>query len=283
MVYDMNRKIVCKMMDNMSMWLRKIIILLSVGAAAGCSTMPGHVALHKEETSLHRIGVISLLGDDARFYRAGPLLLPTEHKFLSVPQWQIDSYAQKVVRNALADRYTYVPLHYDAKTLEDSMEVGNTETFDLNRIKDRLRKIVHGSADAVVLIVPTTEDDLISGQSEPLVGYGMYRLTMMSQQIGAPYVGVKVIVLDARTLKPISQHAESKYTSYYTAGWNDDFKDMPAQQRRRVEHDIKALLAKELKIGLKQVGLSSPESTKSTATKNAKRSRSNAEASGTFS
>lgn len=259
--------------EKMSMWMRKTVVVLFSLVAAGCSSMPSHVALHKEQRSLHKIGVVSLLGDDARFYRAGPLMLPTQHEFLPVPQWRIDTYARAVVRRQLAQRYQYVPLHYDPRALEDAMEVGDSERFRLGNVQGQLHKIVDGRVDAVVLIVPTTQDDLISGKSEPLMGYGMYRLTLMSQQIGAPYVGVKVVLLDAKTLKPISQHAESKYMSYYTAGWNTDFKDMPMVQKRQVEQNIKTLLSKELKAGLKQVGLATPVHSNTRGTRNATRSK----------
>lgn len=263
-----------KKVNKTSMWMRKAIFLFLAVTAAGCSTMnERHTAMQQDQHPIHKVGVISLLGDDARFYRAGPLMLPTQHEFLAVPKWRIDTYARKVVRSAMAQRYRYVPLHYDPKTLEDQMEVSKTERFDLANVKGNLHKIVDGRVDAVVLIVPTTQDDLISGKSEPLVGYGLYRLTLMSQQIGAPYVGVKVMLLDARTLKPISQHAESNYMSYYTAGWNTDFKNMPADQKRQLEANIKTLLAKELKIGLKEVGLASPVHSNSTGTKNATRSK----------
>lgn len=256
-------------LEKMSMWMRNMFLGFVAAAMAGCSTMPAHMAAQSHEPSIHKVGVISLLGDDARFYRAGPLMLPTQHEFLSVPQWGIDGYTRKVVRESLAQRYQYVPLHYDAKSLEDKMEVSKSERFRLSHVKDKLHQIVDGRVDAVVLVVPTTQEDLISGKSEPLVGYGMYRLTLMSQQIGAPYVGIKVMLLDAKTLKPISQHAESKYMSYYTAGWSTDFKNMPADQRQQLEGNIKDLLAKELKIGLKKVGLVGAERSNSRTTKNA--------------
>jgi len=255
-------------LDKTSMWMRNAFIGIAAAVLAGCSTMPNHMAA-QQENAIHKIGVISLLGDDARFYRAGPLMLPTQHEFLPVPQWGIDTYARKVVRQSLAQRYQYVPLHYDPKRLEDQMEVSKSERFQLSNIKDKLNQIVAGRADAIVLIVPTTQEDLISGKSEPLVGYGMYRLTLMSQQIGAPYVGIKVMLLDAKTLRPISQHAESKDMSYYTAGWSTDFKHMPADQRQQLEGNIKDLLAKELKLGLKKVGLVGTERSNSAGTKNA--------------
>ncbi len=264
-----------KVLDKTSMWMRNVILIVAAAAiTAGCSTMPNHMAMQKERTSIHKVGVVSLLGDDARFYRAGPLMMPTKHEFMAVPQWGIDGYARKVVRQSLAKRYQYVPLHYDAEKVEDKMEVSKSERFQLSNVKAKLHQIVDGRVDAVVLIVPTTQDDLISGKSEPLVGYGMYRLTLMSQQIGAPYVGVKVMLLDAKTLKPISQHAESQYMSYYTAGWNTDFKNMPKDQRQQLEGNIKDLLARELKIGLKKVGLvSSTVNSDSKSTKNAARSK----------
>lgn len=263
-------------LDKVSMRLRQVFFGLMAAAMAGCSTMPNHVAAESQESAIHKVGVISLLGDDARFYRAGPLMLPTQHEFLSVPQWGIDGYTRKIVRQSLAQRYQYVPLHYDAKGLEDKMESGKSERFHLSHVKDNLRRIMDGRVDALVLVVPATQDDLISGNSEPLVGYGMYRLTLMSQQIGAPYVGIKVMLLDAKTLKPISQHAESKYMSYYTAGWNTDFKNMPADERRQLEGNIKDLLAKELEIGLKKVGLVGAQRSGSKATRNATGSSVNA-------
>jgi hypothetical protein len=86
-------------------------LCLAVGIAPAAAAHVG------EYDSIHKVGVISAIGDTFAFDRIGVMVFGNGQQTASVADWHLDEVATKLISDALSSRFTVKPVNIDSHSI----------------------------------------------------------------------------------------------------------------------------------------------------------------------
>lgn len=246
------------MMKNV-FWLTAIAIFL-----AGCaSTQP---LPDERRTTIKKVGVISLIGDEFRFTKVGLTLFNSDEFTKNIAAWQLDKLAVQSATGVLREaeppiRLVALPTDHNLvnKLYRQEGEFGSY--VNLKRIRDDLKTLLDKHpVDALIVIHNEQVLDPIQGTAILLYGPGLYyRNLPYAEPFVKPHFFFRVVVLDGKTLKPISQKlvkSVSKDFGKMQISWEDEIKtNLSDKLWNKIQLDIKHMIKTNVTSALQDAGL----------------------------
>ncbi len=243
--------------------MKKMFILLFAICLSGCI---GTVPIKPEQrANLHKVAVVSLLGGDLRFTKVGFTVFNNDEFIKGSTTWNLDNEVQKniveVLRQTSPDLQV-VPVPFDRSELfkiyKSSQSWGEYQSLD--RIEPELkRKMAESPVDAVILIHKIRVEDPVAFTSVYLEGYGVYyRSLPFVDPFIKPYALFRIVVLDGKSLKPISDKYVRGISNSYgksQISWDDQLKNNLSDQLiSDFRSAIEVVVKNNVQIGLKEIG-----------------------------
>ncbi len=241
------------------LWFAVIAIFL-----AGCtSTKP---VQDDKRTNFRKVGVISLIGDEFRFTKVGITLFNNDEFTRNVAGWQLDKLAVQSAMEAL--RNAEPPVQPEILPIDHTLanklyrQKGEFGSYaDVNRIGDELKALLKKHpVDALILIHNDQVRDPIQGTCISLYGSGLYyRSLPFEEPFIKPHAFLRIVVLDGKTLKTLSQKpVKCVSKSYGTTqlSWESEIKsNLSDRQWNKLQTEIKHLIKANVTSALEEIGL----------------------------
>lgn len=246
------------MMKNI-LWLSAIAIFL-VGCA---STKP---IQDDQRSKIRRVGVVSLIGEEFRFTKVGLTLFNSDEFAKNISAWQLDKLAVQTATEVLKDAdppIRYVALPVD-RTLVNKLyrQEGEFGSYvNLKRIKDDLKAMLDKHpVDALIVIHNEQVLDPIQGTAILLYGPGLYYRGLPSAEpFVKPHLFFRIVVLDGKTLKPLSQKSVPSVSKGYgrmAISWDDELRiNLSEKQWAKLQAEIKHLIKSNVTSALQEIGM----------------------------
>ncbi|HET7832900.1 MAG TPA: hypothetical protein VFK88_08065 [Gallionella sp.] len=241
------------------LWFFALAVVLT-----GCaSTTP---IQDEERSKLKKVGIVSLIGEEFRFTKVGLTLFNNDEFSKNVSGWQLDKMvvqsAVETLKNAEPPmRPVVLPVDHSllGKLYRQKGEFGSY--VNVNRIEDDLRALVKKHpVDALVLIHSEQVQDPIQGTCIYLYGSGLYyRSLPFDEPYIKPYSFLRIVVLDGKTLKPLSQKLVNGISKDYgkmQMSWEDDIKhNFTDKQWIKLQAEVRHLIKANVVSSLQEIGL----------------------------
>lgn len=216
-------------------------------------------------TGVRKVGVVSLIKDEFLFTKIGLTLLNNDEFARDISGWQLNTLATQTTLDALRqDGATIKPVALPveqallAKLYRQRGEFGSY--VNINRIKGDLKAMVKNDpVDRIVLIHSEQVQDPIQRTSINLYGTGLYyRVTPFDEEpYIKPYSFLRVMVLDGKTLKPISHRLVKCISKNYgrmPLYWDEEIRtNLPTAQWSKLETEIKLMITTNINATLKEI------------------------------
>lgn len=238
-------------------WLITLSIML-----AGCASAP----LQKDQRAKIRdVGVISLVGEEFRFTKIGFTVFNNDEFTKNNASWQLDRQIEQNVietlKNANPPIQTVAPVVDHKSLYKLYRKEGFGSYVSLDRIESDLKELLNKQPmDALILVHNAQVQDPILGTSIYLYGPGLYYRTLpFVDPFVKPHAFLHVIILDGKTLQPLSQRyiqGVSKDYGKMQLSWDDELKNnLSEKQWAKFQADIEQLVRDNVKSSLLEMGL----------------------------
>lgn len=243
--------------------MKKILPLIVTILLIGCV---GTVPIKSEQkANLHKIAVVSLLGDEFRFTKIGFTVFNNDTFAKDSSTWKLDNLIEKNIAETIihtSPDIQIVQVPFDRTELfriyKPAESFGTYQSLD--RIDSELKKkTTETPVDAIILVHNNMDQDPIGRTSVPIAGYGVYYRSMpFVDPFIKPFALFSIVALDGKTLKPISEKYVRGISAAYgksKISWDDQLKNnMSDQLSSEFRSEIEALIKNNIKSGLKEMG-----------------------------
>jgi|GEM_PF-6938831 hypothetical protein len=237
-----------------------LILVLSLTACANLSPIKP-----EQKSNIHNVAIVSILGDELKFTKVGLTVFSNDNFDRDTTNWNLDVEAQKSIMNELQSsspdiKVVQVPFNREAlfKIYKSPNSWG--EYASLERIEPELKNALAANpVDAVILVHKQRGEDAIGMTSIFLEGYGIYyRALPFVDPVLKPYVYFSIVVLDGKTLKPLtSRYVRGISTEYGKTkiSWDDQIKSNLSEQLiADFQASIKSVIKNNLHTSLNEMG-----------------------------
>jgi len=234
-------------MKNLSLSI--LLTLTLVGCANTVPIKP------EQKANIHNVAVISLLEKELEFTKVGTTVFNNDYFVLDSGDLNIDKRVEETIQNELNIsspniKVTQVP--FDRPELLKIYNPPNSwgAYSNVSRIEPELkRKLSQAPVDAVILVYKMNDQDPVAHTSIFIKGYGIfYRSLPFVDPILKPYALYKVVLLDSKTLKPI--------TSKYVRGVSPEFGKMEISWEDQIKNNLSDSMLKDFKSAISTVIIS---------------------------
>lgn len=239
---------------------RIVFAVLILLAGTGCWPPKATEIAPKEITRLHRVAVVSIMGNELHQVHIGTTVLTDRSSHLPVPAWDMDSFVTDVARERLrrCRGIEFVPLPADAITIESvygSVPQKYTQMFSLTHIKDKLEVLARQfDIDAFIIIVRRSDASLTS---KPVHGYSFCAQSLMGRiSAVAIFLSVTIRVVDAKTFEDLGEATIYTQRGVDPLLWRDDLSTLPPKDLARIEAVVKGFLRERLNSSMIEIGFS---------------------------
>lgn len=220
----------------------------------------------EDRSKLKKVGIVSLIGDEFRFTKVGLTLFNNDEFYRNISGWQLDKLAVQSATEVLREanppiRTVTLPVDHALvnKLYRQEGEIGSY--VNLKRVKDELKALVDKHpVDALIVIHNEQVLDPIQGTAILLYGPGAYyRSVSYAEPVFKPHFFFRVVVLDGKTLKPLSQKlvkSVSKDFGKMQISWEDEIKaNLSDKLWTRIHVEMKLLVKSNVASALLDAGL----------------------------
>lgn len=228
---------------------------LAALSLSACASLPTTVP-HRALTSIHRVGIVSLLGDEMHaYFKVGPVI---RQAYIGPPllkQWHIEKASVAAARGALAPRYRYVPLRYNPGDLEAKGYRPDRDRLNLGHIKADLRRLGEGKVDAIIVISTSGSVARVVGRKAWLAGYGFYRQSFLPGSPTVDYAAISMTVVSVGTQAALAANSGFTYRRLPAGLWTMNIMHMTAQQEVTLRTNVSNLVTGCVRNLVRRIGL----------------------------
>ncbi|HVJ51315.1 MAG TPA: hypothetical protein VM689_02570 [Aliidongia sp.] len=219
-------------------------------------------------TNVKTIGIVSLVGDSIELTSSGFVGVGADFDRAFVPNWRFREQIEQMAAGDLAPAYSAVPVSFDPAAYRRFVDPNKAP--DPDALKKGLQAaLANGNtADAYLVIVPSTLRDPIFESLSDLTGIGIFHWTaLISADTAFPFVICDMMLIDAHNFRTISsmQMKVSPKDSFKSLGyplieidgfdWKPTFAAMTPQQGQALYGFWHNLLIQTVRYSMAQLKL----------------------------
>jgi hypothetical protein len=194
----------------------------------------------QDAATLHKIAVVSVLGDKLHLDTTGLTVFANNSTDVAVPQWRIDSSITEHVVNVVGRDQRFV---CEALKLPADISV-NEEFLGLNGLSSKGRQLIVNQgqsqgADAVLVIRPQTN----ANDRLQTSGYGLRHGRLFGKEYVGMLEGIGLVLVGVAGNQVLAQQSRGQIVQTRKA-WpvKTTWDEVPPEQQSQIEHDIKEAL-----------------------------------------
>lgn len=205
----------------------------------------------------HRFAVLSVLGDDLKIDTLGLTIFQNYHLSEDVSDWKINERVETLIKNKLEDAGKIVLIPDNTAAIRE--EIGRVGWDDLTNELE-----VEGGKQILTSLANSVEADsiLLIGRHWKMMeryyytrGYGIWQSSILFIKEAESYVNIKLVVLEANSLKEIARTHEYEYRFRMSPEWIKKSDTIPKDILIKTKKDIETLIDSALEKTLKRLSL----------------------------
>jgi hypothetical protein len=240
------------------------LVSLILLAACGSDKVPAPV----RPSNVQTIGIISLVGDAIELTSSGFIGVGGDFDRSFIPTWRYREMIEQTAAGDLAPSYSAVPVTFDNVAFRRFVDPAVAPTPDALRKGLQAALAEGNTADAFLVISPSTLQDPVFQSLSDLTGIGIFHWTaLVSSDSVYPFVIGDMTLIDAHSFRTISTTPlkiapkdSFKATGYPMIAlngfdWKSKFTVMTPQQGQQLYGIWKDLLIKTIRYSMAQLKL----------------------------
>jgi hypothetical protein len=221
----------------------------------GCATIK---PIPQEElNAIHKIGVVSILGDNLKIRFIGTTIFNNFDKDVSVIDWKIDKYVVDTLDEEITQStsMSFQSVEYDIRPLLITYDKGNHSDQVKNELEALSKK---NELDALIFVKREWfQDPIIHDQD--VNGYGMFQRSFLSVKSSALHIVASATIYDTKQMTPLGGFYLIDDKEIDNSYFTKDFENLPNDKQKEIEVWMKDAIKKKLIEGLTKYGLLPPK------------------------